>query len=77
MHLDLPSLMVMQSFTVFCAGAMLVVASLQRRAAGVLVLWGAAHIFAAFATLALVLGNISGAPIWFLIGQSFFPHDRA
>jgi diguanylate cyclase (GGDEF)-like protein len=73
MHLDLPSLMVMQSFTVFCAGAMLVVASLQRRAAGVLVLWGAAHIFAAFATLALVLGNISGAPIWFLIGHILFP----
>ena len=73
MHLDLPSLMVMQSFAVFCAGAMLVVASLQRRAAGVLVLWGAAHIFAAFATLALVLGNLSGAPIWFLIGHSFFP----
>jgi diguanylate cyclase (GGDEF)-like protein len=73
MHLDLPSLMVMQSFAVFCAGAMLVVASLQQRAAGVLVLWGMAHIFAAFATLAVVLGNISGAPIWFLVGLTLFP----
>jgi diguanylate cyclase (GGDEF)-like protein len=73
MHLDLPSLMVMQSFAVFCAGAMLVVASLQRRAAGVLVLWGAAHIVAAFATLVLVLGNVSGAPIWFMIGLTLFP----
>jgi hypothetical protein len=73
MHLDLPSFMVMQSFAVFCAGAMLVVASLQRRAAGVLVLWGAAHIIAAFAILVLVLGNVSGAPIWFLIGLTLFP----
>jgi diguanylate cyclase (GGDEF)-like protein len=73
MHLDLPSFMVMQSFAVFCAGAMLLVASLQRRAAGVLMLCGAAHIFAAFATLVLVLGRISGAPIWFIIGLTLFP----
>jgi diguanylate cyclase (GGDEF)-like protein len=73
MHLDVPSFMVMQSFAVFCAGAMLIVASLQRRAAGVLMLWGAAHIIAAFGTLVLVLGAITGARIWILIGLTLFP----
>jgi diguanylate cyclase (GGDEF)-like protein len=73
MHLDLPSFMVMQSFAVFCAGAVLVVASLQQRSANVLALWGAAHIFAAFGTLVLVLGKISGTPIWFLLAVTLFP----
>jgi diguanylate cyclase (GGDEF)-like protein len=73
MHLDLPSLMVMQSFAVFCAGAVLVVASVQQRAAHVLALWGVAHICAAFGTLVLVLGKISGTPLWFLLGVTLFP----
>jgi diguanylate cyclase (GGDEF)-like protein len=73
MHLDLPSFMVVQSFAVFCAGAVLVVLSLQQRSANVLALWGVAHILAAFGTLVLVLGKISGAPVWFLIGVTLFP----
>ena len=47
MNLDLPTLMVMQSFALACAGAVLLVAWLQNRKDIRLALWGIAHIVAA------------------------------
>jgi diguanylate cyclase (GGDEF)-like protein len=73
MQIDLPSLMVMQSFALFCAGTVLVVMSLQQRAAGLLAVWGAAHISAAFGIFALMLGSISDRPAWFVVAGTLLP----
>ena len=56
MDLDLPTLMVMQSFVLACAGALLLFAWLQNRGAPVLALWGTAHVVAGAGFLSLMLG---------------------
>jgi diguanylate cyclase (GGDEF)-like protein len=56
MALDLPTLMVMQSFAVACAGALLLFAWLQNRTEPVLALWGAANVIAAAGILFLMFG---------------------
>ncbi|MGC1776676.1 MAG: GGDEF domain-containing protein [Xanthobacteraceae bacterium] len=56
MTLDLPTLMVMQSFALGCAGAVLIFAWLQNRTEPVLGVWGTANLLAAGGFLSLMFG---------------------
>jgi diguanylate cyclase (GGDEF)-like protein len=56
MALDLPTLMVMQSFALACAGALMLFAWLQNRTEPVLALWGVANLLAAAGFLSLMVG---------------------
>jgi diguanylate cyclase (GGDEF)-like protein len=56
MSLDLPTLMIMQSFAMACSGALLGFAWLQNRTAIVRGLWGIANIIASAGIIALMLG---------------------
>jgi diguanylate cyclase (GGDEF)-like protein len=62
MHLDLPTLMVMQSFALACAGSVLLLAWLQNRTESVLALWGTAHVIAAAGFISLMLGVVRREP---------------
>ena len=73
MQLDLPTLMVMQSFATACAGAVLLVAWSQNRKIRALALWGIAHIIAAGGILSLMLGFTSHQPAWLAIGGTLLP----
>jgi hypothetical protein len=64
MQLDLPTLLVMQSFALACAGAILLAAWSQNRAIKALALWGIAHICAAAGFVSLMLGLVLRQPIW-------------
>jgi diguanylate cyclase (GGDEF)-like protein len=66
MQLDLPTLLVMQSFALGCAGAVLVVAWSQNRTIKALALGGIAHILAAGGFVSLMLGLILRQPVWVL-----------
>jgi diguanylate cyclase (GGDEF)-like protein len=73
MQLDLPTLMVMQSFALTCAGAGLVFAWLQNRIVSALALWGFANIIAAAGILALMLGIALHQQAWLAIGGILLP----
>ena len=66
MPLDLPTLLVMQSFALACAGAVLIVAWAQNRTIKPLALWGIAHILAAGGFVSLMFGLILRQPVWVL-----------
>jgi diguanylate cyclase (GGDEF)-like protein len=68
MTLDLPTLMIMQSFVLASAGAILLFAWFQDRAIAVLAQWGIAHIIAAGGILSLMLGVTLHEPIWSVLG---------
>ncbi len=68
MNLDLPTLLVMQSFALACAGAVLLFAWLQNRIVSVLALWGFANIAAAGGILSLMLGLTLRQPAWSVLG---------
>ncbi len=68
MALDLPTLMVMQSFALACAGAVLLFAWLQNRAEPVLGIWGIANVVAAAGFLSLMLGVAFRQPAWTVLG---------
>jgi diguanylate cyclase (GGDEF)-like protein len=68
MQLDLPTLMVMQSFALACAGTFLLAAWSQNRTVRTLALWGIAHIIAAGGILSLMLGFTSHQPAWLGLG---------
>jgi diguanylate cyclase (GGDEF)-like protein len=70
MTLDLPTLMVMQSFALACAGGVLLVAWLQNRIVSALALWGVADVMAGAGILLLLLGATSGEPAWSALGGS-------
>src|SRR5471032_421245 len=73
MQLDLPTLMVMQSFALTCAGAGLVFAWLQNRIVSALALWGFANIIAAAGILALMLGVTLHQQAWLAIAGILLP----
>jgi diguanylate cyclase (GGDEF)-like protein len=73
MQLDLPTLMVMQSFALACAGAVLLVAWSQNRKIIPWALWGVADIIAATGILSLMLGYTSHQPVWFIAGGILMP----
>jgi diguanylate cyclase (GGDEF)-like protein len=68
MTLDLPTLMVMQSFALASAGAVLAFAWLQNRAVSALAIWGLADVLAAAGILSLMVGATSRQPAWSAIG---------
>jgi len=68
MNLDIPTLMVMQSFVLACAGAVLLLAWLQNRVASALALWGVANVSAAGGILSLMLGFTLHQPVWLGLG---------
>jgi diguanylate cyclase (GGDEF)-like protein len=70
MKLDLPTLMVMQSFVLACAGAVLLFAWLQNRIVSALVLWGFANLSAAGGIMSLMLGFTLHQSVWLGIGGS-------
>jgi len=66
MPLDLPTLLVMQSFALACAGAVLIAAWSQNRTIKPLALWGIAHILAAGGFVSLMLGLVLHQEVWVL-----------
>jgi hypothetical protein len=77
MQLDLPTLMVMQSFALACAGTVLLAAWSQNRTVRTLALWGIAHIIAAGGILSLMLGFTSQQPIWLGLGGGLLSFQSA
>ena len=64
MTLDIPTLMVMQSFAMACAGSLLLFAWVQNRTTAALAVWGLANLMAASGIIALMLGvALSLAPL--------------
>jgi diguanylate cyclase (GGDEF)-like protein len=68
MSLDLPTLMVMQSFAMACAGAILLFAWLQNRTKIVFAIWGIANFMAAAGILCLMFGFFLNVPIYSAVG---------
>jgi len=68
MNLDLPTLMVMQSFALACAGAVLLIIWSQQRKTPVLAPWGAANVIAAAGILSMMFGITLRQPAWPIIG---------
>jgi hypothetical protein len=73
MNLDLPTLMIMQSFALACAGAALLLAWAQNRIVSALALWGFANIIAAGGILSLMLGVTSHQPACLALGGILLP----
>jgi diguanylate cyclase (GGDEF)-like protein len=73
MQLDLPTLMVMQSFALACAGAVLLFAWLQNRIVSALAFWGFANVIAAAGILSLMLGFTLHQQAWLAIGGMLLP----
>jgi diguanylate cyclase (GGDEF)-like protein len=72
-QLDLPTLLVMQSFALACAGAGLVFAWLQNRSVSALALWGFANIISAAGIFSLMLGITLHQQAWLAIGGVLLP----
>jgi diguanylate cyclase (GGDEF)-like protein len=68
MLIDLPSLMIMQSFALACAGAVMLAAWSQNRKIRALALWGIADILAAGGFVSLMLGLSLRQPTWSILG---------
>jgi diguanylate cyclase (GGDEF)-like protein len=68
MNLDLPTLMVMQSFALACAGAILLVIWSLYRKTSALALWGVANVIAAAGILSMMVGITLRQPVWPIIG---------
>jgi diguanylate cyclase (GGDEF)-like protein len=68
MQLDLPTLMVMQSFMLACAGAVMLAAWSQNRKIQALALWGIADFLAAGGFISLMLGLSLQRPAWSILG---------
>jgi diguanylate cyclase (GGDEF)-like protein len=73
MALDLPTLMVMQSFALASAGAVLLFAWLQNRTISALALSGCGNIVAAAGILSLMLGVALHQPVWSVLGGCLLP----
>jgi diguanylate cyclase (GGDEF)-like protein len=71
MLIDLPSLMIMQSFALACAGAVMLAAWSQNRKIQALALWGIADILAASGFVSLMLGLSLRQPAWSILGVTF------
>jgi len=73
MSLDLPTLMIMQSFAMACSGALLCFAWMQNRTASVCGLWGIANIVAAGGIVSLMLGATFHLVVFSTIGGCLMP----
>ena len=70
MHLDVPSLMVMQSFAMACAGAVLFFAWWQDRRMAELLLWALADMLAAGGILSLLTARLTAQSTWSVLGEA-------
>lgn len=77
MNLDIPTLMVMQSFAMASAGAVLIFAWLQHRSVPALGLWAVADLVAAAGIIALMLGFAMHQPAWSALGGFLMPCQSA
>jgi diguanylate cyclase (GGDEF)-like protein len=77
MNLDLPTLMVMQSFAMASAGLVLLVAWLQHRAVAALGIWGWAHGSAASGIICLMLGVTIRYPLLLGFGGGLLSFQAA
>ena len=68
MHLDVPTLMAMESFVYAFAGVVLFIAWSQNRKISALALWGLSDIVTAGGVLSLTLGFASGQPLGLILG---------
>ena len=68
MHLDVPTLMAMESFVYACAGVVMFVAWSQDRKISALTLWGLSDIVIAGGILSLMLGFALGQPLGLVLG---------
>jgi diguanylate cyclase (GGDEF)-like protein len=73
MNLDLPTLMVMQSFAMASAGAVPLFAWFQNRTASALALFGIANIIAAVGIVLLMLGFTLHQQVWSAFGAVLLP----
>lgn len=73
MQLDLPTLMVMQSFAMACAGTVLLVAWSQNRKVATVGLWGLANVIAGGGIFSLMLGLTLRQPVWSILGGVLMP----
>jgi len=73
MQLDLPTLMVMQSFALACSGAVLLVAWSQNRKVATVGLWGFANVVAGGGIFSLMLGLTLRQPAWSVVGGVLMP----
>jgi diguanylate cyclase (GGDEF)-like protein len=73
MQLDLPTLMVMQSFAMACAGTVLLVAWSQNRKVATVGLWGLANVIAGGGILSLMLGLTLRQPVCSILGGVLMP----
>jgi diguanylate cyclase (GGDEF)-like protein len=72
MNLDLPTLLIMESFVPVCAGAVLLIAWSHNRKIFSLALWGLADLAVAGGILSLMLGAALRQPLWSLLGGVLF-----
>jgi diguanylate cyclase (GGDEF)-like protein len=70
MTLDLPTLMVMQSFALSSAGVVVLFAWLQNRTVPAVGLWGLANILAGAGIFSLMLGVVLREPSWSVLGAA-------
>ncbi len=70
MHLDLPTLVVMESTVMACAGALLLIAWSQHRRELALLLFGLALVVGAGGILSFMLGLTSYQPLWSIVAGS-------
>ena len=68
MHLDVPTLMAMESFVYAFAGVVLFIAWSQNRKISALALWGLSDIVTAGGILSLTMGFASGQPLGLILG---------
>jgi diguanylate cyclase (GGDEF)-like protein len=73
MNLDLPTLMLMQSFALASAGAIGLVAWSQNRTVAALALWGLANASAAGGILSLMVGFTTRQPAFLALGGCLLP----
>src|ERR1700733_5055190 len=76
MNLDLPTLLIMESFVPVCAGAVLHIAWSHNRKIFSLALWGLADLAVAGGILSLMLGATLRQPLWSLLGGVLFAPCR-
>ena len=73
MHIDIPSLMMMESFAYLCAGAILFIAWLGDQETPALALWALADVASASGILSIMLGTVTGQPLWVAFGGPLLP----
>ena len=73
MNLDLPTLVLLESFAVACSGAFALFSWTQNQRVTAFALWGLANIIAAAGRFSFMLGFTSHQPLFFAFGAIVLP----